>query len=43
MHKYCNGTSLVETNQFSQNIDQLAALLTSGQDWSPGRSFDPIA
>ena len=40
MHKYCTGTCLAKTNQFSQNFDQLATLLASGQKWSQGLNFD---
>ena len=43
MHKYCTATWLVETNQFSQKFDQLAAVPTSYQIWSQGPNFDQIA
>ena len=43
MHKNCTGTWFIKTNQFSQQFDQLAAQITSGQNWSQRPNFDQIA
>ena len=42
MQKYCTGTWFVETNQFSQNFDQLAALLESDQKLVTSTYFSPV-